>query len=115
MTDHISHAPEFMEQAGVLEEDAKAILKRLKKAAKEYGDASYDRTVAELLTEIELEMQDLVGWPFVVWRKMQTLPVADRTPHTEQAAKALSRAMVNVAADAAVMLDHLRDLKRSFA
>ncbi len=115
MSDHLSHAPEFMELAGVLEEDAKAILRRLKKAAKEYGDASYDRTVAELLGEIELEMQDLVGWPFIIWRKMQTLPVAERTPQTKQAAEALSRAMVTVAADAAIMLDHLRDLKRSFA
>lgn len=114
MSDHLDHAQEFMELAGVSEIDIGNIMRRLKRAAKQYGDESYDRPVPALLAEIEQEAQDLVGWPFIVWRKMQVLLEGKRTPTAAKYAEDLAKAMILVAADAGVMLEHLRELKSQF-
>ncbi len=46
---------------------------RLHKGKEEYGDASFDRPVAELLDEIEQEILDIPGWTFVLWERLERL------------------------------------------
>lgn len=115
VNDHLDEATDFMQTAGVSETDIENVMKRLRKAAKQYGDESYDRPTPALLNEIEQEAQDLVGWPFILHRKMQMLLEGRCSASTRQYAEAVQKAMVLVAADAGVMLEHIRELKAQFA
>ena len=55
--------PEFIER---LEE-------RMEKGYEEYGDKSFDRTPAELITEIEEEILDICGWAVILYSKVKNL------------------------------------------
>ena len=114
MSGHLEHAPEFMQLAGIDPDTAKLIMKRLKKGHKEYGDASYELPPPLLFAEIEQEAQDLVGWPFIMWRKMQLILQDNRSAPAKLYAEEVAKAMVLVAADAGVMLEHIRELKTQF-
>jgi hypothetical protein len=46
---------------------------RLTVGRREYGDASFERPVAELLGEIEEELLDVVGWSAVVFARVQRM------------------------------------------
>jgi len=50
-----------------------AIEKRLDAGAREYGDKSFGRDPAALLSEIEQELMDVCGWSYVLHRRVVTL------------------------------------------
>jgi len=50
-----------------------AIEKRLDAGAREYGDKSFSRDPAALLSEIEEELMDVAGWSYVLHRRVVTL------------------------------------------
>jgi hypothetical protein len=52
---------------------AEELLARLDKGAEEYGDKSLQLPMQNLLTEIEQEYLDTVGWGFIGWLKVQEL------------------------------------------
>lgn len=43
-----------------------------------YGDASFSADPATLLTEIQAELEDVAGWSFVLWCRLQRLKKALR-------------------------------------
>jgi hypothetical protein len=46
---------------------------RLEAGAREYGDRSFRRPPSELVTEIEEEVLDIVGWAFMLWVRVRAL------------------------------------------
>lgn len=46
---------------------------RLAKGEQEYGQASFARTVPELCDEIQQELEDVAGWGYVLWTKIQDI------------------------------------------
>ena len=46
---------------------------RLAAGQREYGDASFDRPIAELIDEVEEEIIDQVGWSFIAWSRIVSL------------------------------------------
>ena len=46
---------------------------RMEKGFLEYGDASFDRTVGDLLTEIEEEVLDICGWSVILYSKIKEM------------------------------------------
>jgi hypothetical protein len=66
--------------------------KRLANGERVYGDASFDRPMAELVGEIEEELLDIAGWSYVAWcrlvalkKRVESAPVADERSVKEQA------------------------------
>ena len=57
---------------------------RLDKGQQEYGERSFSREPAELLSELEQEALDLAGWGFVLFTRLQQMRAAlsesDDTP-----------------------------------
>lgn len=47
--------------------------KRLEAGAKEYGDASLRAPPAKLAGEVEEELLDVMGWGFLLWRRMRVI------------------------------------------
>jgi hypothetical protein len=46
---------------------------RLEVGTQAYGDASFEAPPGTLAGEIEQELLDVVGWGFVLWRRMRAL------------------------------------------
>ena len=46
---------------------------RLERGARQYGNASFARPVAELIGEAIEEAEDIVGWSFLAWTRLQRL------------------------------------------
>ena len=46
---------------------------RMEKGYLEYGDKSFDRTPAELITEIEEEILDICGWAVILYSKVKEM------------------------------------------
>ena len=51
---------------------------RLQKGHVTYGDESFDRSLIGLIEEIQEELLDLVGWPYVTWCKLEDMREAVR-------------------------------------
>ena len=51
---------------------------RLDMGRRNYGDASFSADPATLLTEIQAELEDVAGWSFVLWCRLQRLKKALR-------------------------------------
>lgn len=49
------------------------IRERYQKGKRVYGDASFDRPVVELITEIQQELEDVAGWSAIVWSQLEGL------------------------------------------
>ena len=47
--------------------------RRLSQGHTEYGDQSFDRSVTDLMGEIEEELLDVVGWGYIMWCRLQEL------------------------------------------
>ncbi|MCC6994800.1 MAG: hypothetical protein IT370_09345 [Deltaproteobacteria bacterium] len=67
-------------------EFARAVSARLEAGRASYGDKSFSRHPAVLCGEIEQELLDVMGWGYILWRRMRELREAlegvakDRTP-----------------------------------
>ena len=46
---------------------------RLIKGAETYGDASFTRPAAELVDEIQQELEDVAGWSLLLWIRLDRL------------------------------------------
>jgi hypothetical protein len=46
---------------------------RLDKGVTDYGDQSFERSTGELLGEIREELEDVCGWVYVLWCRLQRL------------------------------------------
>ena len=66
MSDPLDRFPEF----------AEAICKRLEKGQAEYGDRSFCADPEILLREIREELEDICGWSYVTWCRIQKLEQA---------------------------------------
>jgi hypothetical protein len=44
---------------------------RLVAGAREYGDASFTRPAADLVDEIQQELEDVCGWSLILWTKLE--------------------------------------------
>ena len=52
---------------------------RLVAGAATYGDASFTRPAAELLDEVQQELEDVCGWGLILWLRLERLrEAADR-------------------------------------
>ena len=47
--------------------------RRLSEGHREYGDGSFERSPRDLLSEIEEELLDVVGWGYIMWCRIQEL------------------------------------------
>jgi hypothetical protein len=61
---------------GAWPEFASAVRERLKKGQVEYGDRSFSADPAILLREIREEIEDICGWSYVTWCRIQKLEQA---------------------------------------
>ena len=57
-----------------------AVRARLDAGRRIYGDRSFERPEAELLTELQQECLDLAGWGFVLWTRLERLRLRVGTP-----------------------------------
>jgi len=55
--------PEYRKHFQSFTEDLYA---RLDQGHKEYGDASFTRSIPDLINEIDQELMDIVGWAFIM-------------------------------------------------
>jgi hypothetical protein len=46
---------------------------RLEAGAKTYGDASFTRPAAELVDELQQELEDVCGWGLLLWIRLERL------------------------------------------
>jgi len=46
---------------------------RLDAGAREYGNATFERPAAELIDEIQQELEDVAGWGFLLWVRLDRL------------------------------------------
>ena len=51
---------------------------RMEAGAKSYGDVSFQKSVTDLLTDIQQELEDVCGWSGVLWGKIEMLKDAIR-------------------------------------
>ena len=59
---------------------------RLEAGASEYGDASFDKSTPSLIDEIQQELEDVSGWAFILWAKLERLRLlSERAPACEDA------------------------------
>jgi hypothetical protein len=86
-----------------------AVAERLAKGEQQYGNASFDRPIPELLDELQQEALDLAGWGFILWARLQTLqskvsapPDSERGKEGERAALHLRFSRAFAAADQAL-------------
>lgn len=57
-------------QATEIDEFLAALAMRLVAGARDYGDASFGRAIADTVREIDQECVDTVGWLFVLWAQL---------------------------------------------
>lgn len=50
-----------------------AVRGRIEAAAPTYGDDSFDLPSGRLVAEIEYEIEDINGWSFILWKRVQAL------------------------------------------
>lgn len=48
-----------------------AVYSRLDNGCREYGDSSFERPVADLITEVQQELEDVCGWSFIWWARFE--------------------------------------------
>lgn len=53
---------------------------RLEAGASEYGDASFAKSTPSLLDEIQQELEDVSGWAFILWAKLERLRLLHDVP-----------------------------------
>jgi len=46
---------------------------RLNAGAREYGSTTFERPAAELIDEIQQELEDVCGWSFLLWVRLDRL------------------------------------------
>lgn len=46
---------------------------RLNHGAVEYGEASFERPILELITEIKEELADVAGWSWIMWHRLNRM------------------------------------------
>ncbi len=46
---------------------------RLEVGAREYGDRSFTRPAAELVDELQQEVEDIAGWGLLLWIRLERL------------------------------------------
>lgn len=46
---------------------------KLELGARQYGSASFDRPIGELITEIQDELVDIAGWGWIAWSRLEAL------------------------------------------
>ncbi|MCA8975202.1 MAG: hypothetical protein KDC98_10795 [Planctomycetes bacterium] len=46
---------------------------RLTAGAREYGDTSFTRPAADLVDEIQQELEDVCGWALILWLRLDRL------------------------------------------
>ena len=63
---HLPHFDTFLQELEV----------RLEKGRKEYGDATLDRPLAEIIDEMKQEFLDVVGWGYFGWLRLCELEAA---------------------------------------
>jgi hypothetical protein len=59
---------------GTLDEYAeywRRVTRRVKKGQAEYGDASFLSSPVELLDELQQEVEDIAGWGYILWRRLE--------------------------------------------
>lgn len=60
---------------------------RLAAGARQYGNRSFERPLAEVVEEIEQELLDVAGWGLIAWTRLQRVRAAvervDREGHDE--------------------------------
>ena len=52
---------------------SKRVEARMEAGSKEYGDGSFSREPTELISEISEELEDIMGWTFILWTRLQGL------------------------------------------
>ena len=52
---------------------AQAVRNRLERGRRDYGDDSFRRAPEEILQELAQEAEDLAGWGFVLWARIQAV------------------------------------------
>lgn len=57
-----------------------AVRSRLDAGREAYGDRSFSADPAVLIGELEQECQDLAGWGFVLWTRLETMLSSVPTP-----------------------------------
>jgi hypothetical protein len=58
----------------------RAVESRLEAGAREYGDASLRAAPARLAGEIDEELLDVMGWGFLLWRRVRALDARRARP-----------------------------------
>jgi len=51
----------------------KELYKRLLNGFREYGDASFKRSSADLIKELQQETLDVAGWGLILWVKLEEM------------------------------------------
>ena len=46
---------------------------RMEQGHKEYGDGSFGKHPEKLLEEISEELEDVMGWSFILWARLQSI------------------------------------------
>ncbi|MEO6594324.1 MAG: hypothetical protein ABIP94_06190 [Planctomycetota bacterium] len=49
------------------------LLARLEVGARTYGSTSFERPIAELIGEVMAEAEDICGWTFLAWLRLDAL------------------------------------------
>jgi hypothetical protein len=58
------------------------VSRRLDAGRKVYGDTSFERPLERVVTEIQEELEDVCGWSFILWTRLQNLK--QRLPKQEE-------------------------------
>ena len=66
MTDPLRSWPTF----------ATRVRTRLDEGRETYGDRSFDRLTPELLSEVQAELEDVAGWAFILWTRLERMRAA---------------------------------------
>jgi|GEM_PF-5068185 len=57
--------------APALDSFTSAVGRRLRDGARVYGDRSWSREPAALIREVQEELEDVCGWSFVLWNRLE--------------------------------------------
>jgi len=52
---------------------AQEVRGRLENGKNDYGDASFERPIEEVVHELQAECLDLAGWGFILWSRLKGL------------------------------------------
>jgi len=65
--------PGWIEKRREFNKFTETVEKRMEKGHIEYGDGSFSRDPLELMNEIQEEIEDISGWSFVLWCRLNDL------------------------------------------